>query len=106
MEESVIRISIGRFDPPNSKAVKQALEATYDKLVPGIKSMTGNRSFCAGIDERNFAMVNVSVWDSLTAAKQMETFQPMLDLAREFTSMGVRFERPILNFERVWTIER
>jgi len=50
--------------------------------------------------------VNVSVWDSLTAAKQMESFQPMLDLAREFVSMGVRFDRPILNFERVWSIER
>ena len=106
MEETVIRISIGHFDPANSNAIKQALEATYDKLVPGVKSMTGNRSFFAGIDEQNFAMVNVSVWDSLTAAKQMESFQPMLDLAREFVSMGVRFDRPILNFERVWSIER
>ena len=105
MKDDVIRISIGRFDPNKTATVKLALEGTYEKLAPGIRLMVGNRGFSAGIDAENCAMVNISHWDSLAAAKQMEHFQPMLDLAQEFIEMGVRFERPILNFEPLWTIE-
>jgi hypothetical protein len=105
MKDVVIRISIGRFDSNKTEAVKLALEATYEKLAPGIRLMIGNRGFSAGIDAENCAMVNVSHWDSVGAAKQMEHFQPMQDLAQEFIRMGVRFERPILNFEPLWTIE-
>jgi len=104
MKDDVVRISIGRFDPDKIEMMKMALKATYDKLAPGIRSMSGNRGFFAGIDPENFTMVNVSFWDSVKAAKQMEHFQPMLDLAQEFIKMGVRFERPILNFEPLWTI--
>jgi hypothetical protein len=104
MRDDIIRISIGRFDPNKVEAVKLALEATYEKLAPGIRLMAGNRGFFAGIDDENSTMINVSFWDSVKAAKQMESFQPMLDLAREFINMGVRFERPILNFEPLWTI--
>jgi len=104
MKDDVIRISIGRFDHNKIEAIKLALEATYEKLAPGIRLMSGNRGFFAGIDEENCTMVNVSFWDSVRAATQMEHFQPMLDLAQEFIKMGVRFERPILNFEPLWTI--
>ena len=102
----VVRVSIGRFDPGKLDTVEYALNAAQDKLVSGIRAMHGNRSYFAGIDRENFAMVNVSVWDSVEAAKQMESFQPMLDLAKEFASVGVRFERPVLNFEQLWTIEK
>jgi len=34
----------------------------------------------------------------------MATFQPMLDLAGKFVALGVRFQRPILNFVAVWEI--
>jgi hypothetical protein len=66
--------------------------------------MSGNIHYFAGIDSENCVMVNVSTWDSLLSAKQMERFQPMLDLGRKFAEMGVRFDRPIMNFEQVWTI--
>ena len=102
---TVVRVSIDRFDPEKLESVKSALREAYDKLAPGIRNMSGNLSYFAGIDRENCAMVNVSSWDSLSSAKQMERFQPMLDLAREFSEMGVRFERPILNFEQLWTIE-
>jgi len=29
----------------------------------------------------------------------------MLALAQEFTAIGVRFERPILNFDTLWQID-
>jgi len=104
MIDDVIRISIGRFDPDKIEMMKLALKETYDKLAPGIKLMSGNHGFVAGIDAENCTMVNISFWDSVKSAKQMEHFQPMLDLAQEFIKMGVRFERPILNFEPLWTI--
>src|ERR1022692_932998 len=105
MKENVVRISIGKFDPDKLDEIRLALQVTYDKLVSGIMSMVGNRGFFAGIDVENFAMINVSYWDSIEAAKQIEHFQPMLDLAKEFIEMGVRFERPILNFEQLWIID-
>jgi hypothetical protein len=49
-------------------------------------------------------MINVSVWQSLAEAKQMETLAPMLALAKEFSQMGVNFERPIINYDVVWEI--
>jgi hypothetical protein len=102
--KQVIRVSIGKFDPSKFEAVRLALEAAYERLAPGIRLLAGNRGFFAGFDAENCALVNISYWDSVTAAKQMEHFQPMLDLAQEFINRGVRFERPILNFEPLWSI--
>jgi len=104
VKTQIVRISIGRFDPVKTDSIERALESTCDKLSLGIRAMKGNLTFFAGIDRKNSAMVNVSTWESISAAKQMERFQPMLDLAKEFVEMGVRFERPILNFEQVWMI--
>ena len=50
-------------------------------------------------------MHNVSFWESVAAADQMSTFAPMLTLAGEFTEIGVRFQRPILNFNTLWNLE-
>jgi hypothetical protein len=48
-------------------------------------------------------MHNVSLWETAEDANQMASFQPMLDLAGEFVALGVRFQRPILNFETLWS---
>jgi hypothetical protein len=101
----VIRISIGNFDEARAGMVRAAMVDSFDKLAPGIKSLDGNRGYFAGIDAENHAVVNVSAWDSVDGAKQMTAFKPMVDLAQEFADLGVRFERPILNFEGLWTIE-
>ncbi len=50
-------------------------------------------------------MVNVSVWRSVADAQQMQTLGPMLALAEEFTREGVRFERPIINYETLWVVD-
>jgi hypothetical protein len=49
-------------------------------------------------------MSNVSVWETLADAKQLDTLQAMLDLAQTFTAAGVRFERPITNHETLWAL--
>jgi hypothetical protein len=49
-------------------------------------------------------MVNVSIWRSSTDAQQMQTFEPMLALADDFAREGVRFDRPIINYETLWAI--
>ncbi len=64
--------------------------------------MRGNLGYYAGIDRKNNAMSNVSLWKSVEAAEQMATFQPMIDLASTFAPLGVRMQRPILNFTTLW----
>jgi hypothetical protein len=66
---------------------KAALEA-------GIRAMRGNLGYYVGIDRKNNAISNVSLWESIEAAEQMATSQPMLDLASTFVVVGVRFQRP------------
>jgi hypothetical protein len=103
---TVIRVSIGHFEPENADVIKNMLEATKAELEPGIRALPGNLAYWAGIDRENCAMTDVCRWESHEAAKQMATFQPMVDLAGQFITAGVRFQRPILNFEELWGIPR
>lgn len=105
MNAPVIRISIGKFDAEKAALVEAKLTESKARLEGGIRAMKGNLAFYAGIDRGNSAMHNVSIWQSLADANQMATFAPMLALAEEFTAIGVRFERPILNFDTLWQID-
>jgi len=100
----VVRISLGRFDATNYEKVRKLLDDSQKTLIPAIRALKGNRAYYVGIDPENNAMMNVSVWDTLTDAEQMATLQPMLDLAKIFVDAGVRFERPITNHETLWTM--
>lgn len=104
MNWPVIRVSIGFFDDDRAALVERRLMDSKSALENGVRSMRGNLSYAAGIDRANKALVNVSVWRSVEDAQQMASFQPMLDLAQEFTALGVRFQRPILNFETLLDI--
>ena len=101
---SVVRISRGSFKPDEYDKVAKRLEEAEQTLVPGILLLNGCLHYWAGIDHQSNTMVNVSVWRSLTDAKQMETLAPMLALAHEFSRLGVNFERPIVNYEVLWEI--
>ncbi len=105
MDAPVIRISIGRYDPAKAVQVEAKLKESKAHLEAGIRAMRGNLAFYAGMDRKNNAMHNVSIWQSLADANQMATFAPMLALAEDFTVIGVRFERPILNFDTLWQID-
>ncbi len=100
----VVRGSIGFFEADNASAVEARLIESKSELEAGIRAMRGNLGHYVGIDRKNNAISNVSAWESLEAAEQMATFQPMLDLAGRFIALGVRFQRPILNFTTLWEL--
>ncbi len=100
----VVRISRGSFAATDYEKVKIRLTTSQESLVPAIKKLNGLLHYYTGIDAVSNTMTNVSVWRSLADAKQMETLVPMLALAKDFTQMGVTFERPIINYETIWEI--
>jgi hypothetical protein len=55
------------------------------------------------VDAMTNSMVNVSVWESLAAAKQMDTLQEMLAQRDIFVRLGVKFQ-PIRNYSGLWSI--
>jgi hypothetical protein len=73
-------------------------------LEPGIRQMRGLVHFYTGEDESAHSLGQVSVWRTLEDAKQLDTFQAMLDLGKVFTSKGATFERPVLNYVSQWEI--
>jgi hypothetical protein len=105
MHAPVIRISLAFFDVGKANAVASRLADTRDLLAPGILAMRGNLGFFVGIDRVANAMHNVSFWESVEDAEQMDSFEPMLNLATEFVALGVRFQRPILNCATLWSLK-
>ena len=101
----IVRISRGSFAPEKYEAIKTRLDAAETSLVPAIRQLAGCLHYFAAIDRDSSSMVNVSVWRSLADAQQMQTLGPMLALAEEFTREGVRFERPTVNYETLWTVD-
>jgi hypothetical protein len=104
MAAPVIRISLGTFESDKAAIVEAKLIESKAALEAGIRAMRGNLGYYVGIDRRNNAISNVSLWDSVDAAEQMATFQPMLDLAKTFVALGVQFQRPILNLTTLWEL--
>jgi hypothetical protein len=105
MRAPVIRFSLGFFDADKADLIETKLAETRERLEPGVRALRGNLGYFAGIDRLNNAMHNVSLWETVEDADQMASFQPMLALAPEFAALGVRFQRPILNFETLWSLE-
>jgi hypothetical protein len=105
MRAPVIRISIGRFDAALVGEVEAKLLASKERLESGVRALGGNLGYFVGIDHANNAMHNVSVWQTVADADRMTGFEPMIKLAAEFIAMGVRFERPIMNFDTLWQFE-
>lgn len=101
---SVVRISLGRFEAGHYDTIRQKLIEAQTSLIPALRAVKGNVSFYAAIDREHGVMSNVSVWETMADAKQLDTLQAMLDLAQAFIEAGVRFERPITNHETLWTL--
>jgi hypothetical protein len=78
---------------------------TEKVLRPGIEAMRGLLTFYAGADEMTSSLTNVSVWADLDAARQLDHFQPMLDLGKQFVANGATFERPIMNYATLWQLQ-
>jgi hypothetical protein len=100
----IVRVSVIRCDPQQFAELKKMMAEAIAVLEPGIRRMRGLIHFYAGEDEAVSSLTNVSVWRTLEDAKQLDTFQPMLDLGKVFTSKGATFERPIPNYVSQWEI--
>lgn len=100
----VVRVSILRCPPDRFAELRQMMADTDAVLRPGIEAMPGLIAFYVGEDEATHSLSNVSLWTSLQAAKQLDTYQPMLDLGKPFIEKGATFERPIMNYTTQWQI--
>lgn len=103
--QPIVRVSIIRCSPDKFPELRRMMIEADAVLRPGIESMRGLLSFYAGSDEANLSLNNVSLWADLDAAKQLDHFQPMLDLGKEFVAKGAVFERPIMNYTTLWQLE-
>jgi hypothetical protein len=99
----IVRISKGRFDLERLAQVEQLLVDSEHALREPLQALPGLIHYYAGIDREKGYATNVSVWDSLEHAHQMDTFQPMLAQRPIVEGVGVRFE-VLTNHDAVWTI--
>jgi hypothetical protein len=102
--EPIVRVSIIRCAPDKFAQLRQMMMDAEKVLRPGIESMRGLIAFYVGADEAVSSLSNVSLWTDLAAAKQLDTFQPMLDLGKDFIAKGAEFERPIMNYPTLWQL--
>ena len=105
MRAPVIRISISRFDVKIAPKIEAKLLESREKLEPGVRALKGNLGFFFGIDHEHGAMQNVSIWETVADAKQLDTFEPMRKLGVEFSQIGVNFDHPVMNYDTVWQFD-
>jgi len=101
----VVRVSILRCPPERFAELRQMMMDADAVLRPGIEAMAGLLAFYVGADEATISLSNVSLWTSLEAAKQLDNFQPMLNLGKLFIAKGATFERPIMNYDTLWQLK-
>ena len=104
MSTPVVRISRGRFAPENYQRVSEAIDNSAGPLVPAIRALRGLLYFHAAVDPETSTVVNVSVWESVDAAKQLDALAPMLAQRPIAEQAGVTFDK-IANYEPLWKIE-
>jgi hypothetical protein len=99
---SVVRVSILNI-PAERLAELQSEMVAAEAELAGIKQLRGLKMYFVGVDVDASQLTNVSVWETVEDAKQMSSFQPMLDLGARFAAVeGVSFVRPIPNFSELW----
>jgi hypothetical protein len=101
----VFRVSRGSFPPEKFEAVRKAFAASRATLEPATRRLRGHRATYTAIDAASGSIVYVSFWDDIDAAKQLGTLPEMQAAGAELIKLGVEFERPIINYETLWSIE-
>jgi hypothetical protein len=99
----VVRVSIGRFNLADLAAAERFLAESERALREPLSRLSGLLHYYVGIDRTAGYLTNVSVWESLEAAQQMDTLQAMLAQRPLLERAGVTFE-VITNHETLWTI--
>jgi hypothetical protein len=103
--QPVVRISIVRCAPDRFADIRKLMIESEPVLRDGIAAMAGFLKFYAGADEATSSLTNVSLWADLDSARQLDRFQPMLDLGKDFVAAGATFERPVMNYLPLWQLE-
>jgi len=98
-----VRISRGQFDPRHAAQVAAVLADGEAALREAIVGLSGLRAFHAAIDLEAGSVVNVSVWDTLEDARQMDTLPEMRAQRGPVEAAGVTFET-VLNYETLWSM--
>ncbi len=104
MAKAIVRISKGRFSAEKYEEVKRLIEESAGPLVPALRGLRGLLYYHAGVDPETNTLVNVSIWEDLAAAQQLDTLAAMLAQRPILEAAGVTFDR-IANYEPLWTIE-
>jgi quinol monooxygenase YgiN len=103
MSEPVVRVSQGFFEPQKYDIVATKLKEGRANLEPALRALPGLIHYYVSIDSTSNSMVNVSIWESLQAAQQMNTLKEMLAQRDIFVAQGVQFQ-PIRNYSGLWSI--
>ena|SRR5215469_5735411 len=104
MAKPIVRIYKGRFSPEKYGPVKALIEQSAGPLVPAIRGLRGLLYYHASVDRESNTVVNVSIWEDLEAAKQMDSLQAMLAQRPILEGAGVTFDA-IANYEPLRKIE-
>jgi hypothetical protein len=99
----VVRISKGKFNVKDVNNAEHALGESERALREPLSRLPGLLHYYVGIDRAAGYLTNVSVWESLDAAHQMDTLQVMLAQRPILEAAGVTFE-VITNHDTLWTI--
>jgi hypothetical protein len=75
---TVVRVSKGRFDLRNLDQAERLLAASDQALRQPLSQLTGLLHYYVGIDREQGYLTNVSVWETLEDAHQMDTLTAML----------------------------
>jgi len=100
---TVVRISKSKFPDDKEADFERMLREAEATLREPLEALHGLVHYYVGLDRELGYITNVSVWETLEDAHQMDSLQPMLALRPSFESAGATFE-PITNHETVWTI--
>jgi hypothetical protein len=100
---SVVRISKGKFNVSDVVHAERLLLESETALREPLSRLRGLLHYYVGIDRTAGYLTNVSVWESLEAARQMDSLQAMLAQRPILEAAGVTFE-VITNHHTLWTI--
>ena len=99
----VVRISKGKFEPSRTADAERLLRESELALRDALSGLPGLLHYYVGIDRIHSQLMNVSVWDSLEHAHQLDSLKAMLAQRAIHEGAGITFEI-ITNHETLWTI--
>jgi hypothetical protein len=100
---AVVRVSIGSFDPARFAEIERMRHETGAYLAPAIARLEGLLGYYAGTS-REGSIVDVSIWETDGAARQMGELKEMVVDARAAAdALGVTFI-PIINHPLSWHV--